>query len=652
MATELRAGSTAAPAFGLQGAAGALLYVALAAAFLAFLPGLSGGYLFDDFSNLGGLEILKNSPGADSFWQYLAHGIASPTGRPIALASFALQAHDWPMEPGAFIRVNLLLHLLNGCLLFWWLWLLVRCRGGSAAQQAAVPALATALWLLAPIQVTGVLYIVQRMTELSATFVFSGLVAYLIGRRLAAAGRERYGFLLMTAGLAWGAGIGTFAKENAALMPLLLLVMECTLLTELARPARWRLWSGVFLVLPSLALLAALSLKAVIGFDSYALRDFTLAERLMTEARVLFMYLHKMLLPWPSAIRLLYDDFGTSAGLLRPWTTAASLLGLVGVAAASWGWRRRMPYLAFGTGWFLGAHLLESTVLPLELVFEHRNYQASAGVWFAVAASLAALWSRLQRPLMRRIVAVAAVAYVLLVASVTLQIASLWGRPFEMAAWNADRQPDSRRGRIELLGVLLALGHNDDAAQIALDAARRWPDDPAFHLSLLRAACQAPAIELPATEEVASRVRATRVQVLTAVYLIDSITEQIELGRCGRIGPERLEPLVLAAFDNPKLLPQRQNVLLLYSRVLRLAQRPLEARAYFRQAIEVQPVMILLIQGVLDEVAAGRLDEARAYLERARHEPRISAMDRWSHRHDLERLEQLIDAVEARRGLP
>lgn len=635
---------------GQQALVGAGLYVALLAAFVAFQPGLTGSYLFDDYSNLGGLEVLKDSPGADAWWQYVAHGIASPTGRPIALASFAVQAHDWPTDPAAFIRVNLLLHLLNGCLLFWWLLLLTRCRG--AAAGAGVALAATALWLLAPIQVTGVLYIVQRMTELSATFVFAGLVLYLRGRQHAAAGNSPRALALMTLGLACGAGLGTFAKENAALMPLLVLVLEYTLLTALPRPAHWRWWSLACLALPSGLLFVALAAKAVLGFDGYQLRDFTLAERLLTEPRVLFMYLHKLLLPWPSAIRLLYDDYPTSTGLLQPWTTLASVAGLAAAALASWRWRRQLPCLAFGTGWYLAAHVLESTALPLEIVFEHRNYQASAGVWFAIVAALAGLGAWLRRPAMRVFVGIAGAAYLLLVAAVTVQVSSLWGQPFEMAAWNADRQPESRRGRIELLGVLLTLGYNDDATRIALDAARHWPDDPAFQLSLLRAACQARAIELPDAADVARRVRATRVQVLTTVYLLDSVTEQLELGRCERVAPEQLEPLVQAAFDNPRLVTQRQNLLLLRSRILRLARRPLEARAAFRDAVDVKPVMILLIQGVLDEVAAGRLDEARAWLDRARHDPRVSAVDRWSHRDDVERLAQLIEAVEAHRAMP
>lgn len=637
---------------GPQAIAGIALYSALLITFLVFLPGLTGGYLFDDFSNLGGLEKLKAGQDANAYWQYVLHGIASPTGRPISLASFAMQAHDWPNYPAGFLRVNLLLHLLNGCLLFLWLWYLCRSLALSDRARLAIPVATTTLWLLAPIQITGVLYIVQRMTELSATFVFSGLAMYLAGRHSAVLGHSRRGLFLMTLGLGWGGGLGVLAKENAALMPLLVLVVEYTLLTHLPRPAYWRVWSRLFLWAPALILVGYLMLRAGLGFEAYAMREFTLGQRLLTETRVLFMYLHKLLLPWPSATRLLYDDFPLSLSLFQPWTTAASVAGLGGLLALSWRLRRAAPFLAFGCGWFLTAHLLESTVLPLEIVFEHRNYQASAGVWLAVVASVPALWASLRRPLMRRLVAGAGVMYLVLLCVVTVQVSSLWGRPFEMALWNVQQQPDSRRARIELLGSLLGYGFNAEATKAAMDAAERWPDNPSFHLSLLRAACQATAIDVPPVDAMASRVRATRMQVLTTVYLLDSVTEQLELGRCPRVAPGVIEPLVAAAFENPMLAPQRQNLLLLRSRVLRLQDRREEARASFREAIELEPVMILLIQGILDEVQAGNLDAAREYLRRAEQDPRISRLDRWSHRHDIELLRELLASVEAKQAMP
>src|SRR5688500_16502326 len=85
-------------------------------AFLAWRPGLSGGFLFDDFVNLPALGAMGPVDNAATFWRYLTSGSADPTGRPIALLSFLVDANDWPADPAPFLRTNLLLHMGNGAL--------------------------------------------------------------------------------------------------------------------------------------------------------------------------------------------------------------------------------------------------------------------------------------------------------------------------------------------------------------------------------------------------------------------------------------------------------------------------------------------------------------------------------------------------------
>lgn len=93
----------------------------------------------------------------------------------------------------------------------------------------------------------------------------------------------------------------------------------------------------------------------------------------MTQGRVIYHYLS--LLVWPGADRLQLDyEFTVSRGLLDPPTTlaAASVLAAITVAAIL-GWNRaRWP--AFGWLFFLLALSVESSIILLELVFEHRLY--------------------------------------------------------------------------------------------------------------------------------------------------------------------------------------------------------------------------------------------------------------------------------------
>ncbi|WP_199096393.1 hypothetical protein [Dyella sp. ASV21] len=61
----------------------------------AYIPGLHGPFLFDDFANLPSLGA--NGPIRDwpAFWRYITSGTADPTGRPLSPVSYThLRAHE------------------------------------------------------------------------------------------------------------------------------------------------------------------------------------------------------------------------------------------------------------------------------------------------------------------------------------------------------------------------------------------------------------------------------------------------------------------------------------------------------------------------------------------------------------------------------
>ncbi len=626
--------------------AGLALYLALALGAWILQPGTSGGFKFDDFPNLGGLEALKSDPGPDQLLQFIVGGISSPLGRPLSMASFALQMHDWPSDPASFIRWNLLLHLLNGALLSWVLLRLAALLQLPARAALLVPLASAALWTCAPIQLTSALYVVQRMTELSATFVFAGLLLYLVGRERALRG-DRHGLLWMSLGLLVGAGVGSLAKENAALMPLLVAVLEFTLLARLRRPAAWRPWASVFLLLPALAIAGYLALVLVNPGPAYAGREFTLGERLLTEPRVLFLYLYKLLMPWPSAMRLWYDDFPTSTGLLQPWTTLPALLALAALLAAALRWRERFPLAAFAVLWFLAAHLLESSVLPLELVFEHRNYVASAGVWFALACGAQALAARASAAHVRAVVATLGAAYFALLAAITWQVATLWGQPFALTAWMGERLPDSRRAQSELIGALTARGHAEAAVRLAQAAAVRWPDDPSYPLQQMLVSCQVAEFAHPPAADLLRRIAGARSNVNAVVQHLDDLLSLLENAHCPVGLPLPVSALTEAAVKNAALRGQRQNRLLLHARALLLEQRTAESLEFYGRAADADPKMILLLHGAIIAIDVGDLPAARAWQVRAESDPRIEPLDRWSHRANLTALRQKLDELGA-----
>ena len=96
-------------------------------------------------------------------------------------------------------------------------------------------------------------------------------------------------------------------------------------------------------------------------------------ERLLTQSRVLVIYLTQTFWPAPSHLSFFYDDLLVSRNLLEPPSTLLSLVFVVLVLSAAIALRDRFPLAGFGVAFFFAAHALESGPLPLELVFEHRK---------------------------------------------------------------------------------------------------------------------------------------------------------------------------------------------------------------------------------------------------------------------------------------
>ncbi|HET6632004.1 MAG TPA: tetratricopeptide repeat protein [Rhodanobacteraceae bacterium] len=389
-----------------------LLAALLALACWLYLPGLGGGFQFDDFANLPALGATGPIDDWATFWRYITSGHADPTGRPLALLSFLIDARNWPAAPWPFLRTNLLLHLLNGALLA----LLLRRLGQSLAAQLAQPTttgsynegvggpnrtlrinlaalLGAAFWLLHPLLVSTTLYIVQREAMLPATFTLLGLLLWLHGRRLLQRGRLVGGVVWIVLGFGGCTLLAVLSKGNGILLPALALVIDQVLLARSGRtttgevanlddampPAARSAWRGLMIVLAWLPAAFVAAYLAHAGWHGMvhgiaALRPWTLGQRLMTEPRVLLDYLSLLWVPRPFTPGLFNDQIHASASLLVPWSTLPCLLVVLGLIVGAWLLRRRWPALAVAVLFYFVGHSLESSTLALELYFEHRNY--------------------------------------------------------------------------------------------------------------------------------------------------------------------------------------------------------------------------------------------------------------------------------------
>ncbi len=347
------------------------LYLMLLTVLWVYWPGTQGGLILDDFGSISPLEDLRGKP--ESIRDYLFADDAGPLGRPISVGLFALEFAFLGAEVGDLKRHSILLHLLNVCLLAWLTYGLFRWRRHSAASLLAITV--AGVWALSPLQVSTVLYTVQRMAMLSTFFCLTALVSY-VQFRTARTPLAR-GLWLGLCGFA--ALLAPFAKENGVLVWPILLLLEYFWLNlgnqTLAR-STWGyrfLWGLLALSLLLFLVLVAYRLEWLVA--SYESRSFTITERSFGQSRAILTYAQGFFWPDLAQLGVFHDDFmlgDEAAPLIDLLCTAVvlSALGFVIAGSVAGRWRP----LCFCIGAFLVAHLLESSVLALEAYFEHRNY--------------------------------------------------------------------------------------------------------------------------------------------------------------------------------------------------------------------------------------------------------------------------------------
>jgi tetratricopeptide (TPR) repeat protein len=456
----------------------------IALAWLAYRPGLSGPFLFDDFVNLPALGETGPVDDWPTFWRYVTSGIADPTGRPLAMASFLLDARDWPADPASFLRTNLLLHLANGSLLFLLLDLLGRRLGSQPADSRFAAGLGAGLWMLHPLFVSTTLYAVQREAMLPTTFILLALLGYARGRLRYEASAGASGLWLMAVSLTLGTVLATLSKANGILLPLLAWVVEATVFHVNAPAAdrRLRLFRWIFLCLPSIALLLWL-LQLGLDWNYQVSRPFTIGQRVLTEPRVLVSYLALLFVPRSVSTGLFNDSFSASTSLLEPATTLPCLLAVLALFGLGLVLRRRMPALSLAILFFFAGHALESTTVPLELYFEHRNYLPALLLFWPLARALAG--ARIALPWRFAL----AGALLLICAATTWQRASIWGDPKQLSRLWALRNPDSSRAQASAAIDLINAGHGREALALLDPQWRRKPEDLQIALNYISAAC-------------------------------------------------------------------------------------------------------------------------------------------------------------------
>lgn len=543
----------------------ATVLLLLLAAGLAYSPGLSGGFALDDFHNIVENKALQPVEwNLQQFIEAATSTSAGRLGRPVATFTFALDAWWHGLDPSYMKAVNLFLHGLTGLLVF----LLARQIIPIFQNRAGLPIsvwpalLAAAVWMLHPIQISAVLYVVQRMAILAALFGCLSVLAYLRARQ---APNTRTALFWLAAHLGTLL-LAAFSKENGLLIAPLILILEASVLRFKGDWRHLNHWvrGYVYAIVASCILAGA---YLVLFFDSfvggYTYREFSLLERVLTEPRVLWHYIGIMLVPIPHNFSLYLDGFPLSSSLLQPTSTLLAIGGLLGVLVwAIWRCLRGPSLLAFGALWFLVAHAFESTVFPLEIAFEHRNYFPSVGLAIAACGALS-LGSREALGTGSR--ALISTLVVGLLAACTYVVATYWADPLEHALISVEHNPQSPRAHYSAGTIYFGIIREQGPVEGPEDLSRyiRGAKQAEFHFK--RAAELAPNAISPLIQQIIlfgdvpesarlldalhNRLAATPLQPASGEEMYQLI-ECFRRGECP-LDDERLLAATIAATDNP-----------------------------------------------------------------------------------------------------
>jgi tetratricopeptide (TPR) repeat protein len=333
---------------------------------------LQGAWQFDDFENI------VNNPRIHLktlSWPEINNAFfATPQdilGRSMARFSFALNYYFGGLDISGYHLVNIVIHLIASIFLYL---LVYRTLNLPLLQEKygktsyAIALLAAVLWASSPLHVNAVTYIVQRMASLAGMAYVMSMYFYVKGRTAQDISRRVIFFLLCI--LAGGMAIAS--KENTVMLPVAIFLYDLFLIQGVTDGSIRKNRPIILLILAaSIAGLIYVSFfTAILDYQGWT---FSMKERLLTAPRILLFYISLLLYPLGSRLTLDHD-IHISRSLIDPWSTLPAILLIVCAIGYVLWTARRKPLLSFCILFFLLNHLIEGTIIPLDLIFEHRNY--------------------------------------------------------------------------------------------------------------------------------------------------------------------------------------------------------------------------------------------------------------------------------------
>jgi len=444
-------------------------------AIIIYSPSLHGDFVFDDQlikKNLF-IHITRLSQLTDLLF-------SKEIDRRIGYMSFALNYYFGRLNPFGYHLVNIIIHILNGLILFLLshkILTLPLDEGEGKENALKIAFLGSLFWLVHPIQTQAVSYIVQRLTSLSSLFFLLSLLCYLQGRVDQTHKRVGLFILCLLFGLL---SLGT--KQNAATLPLFIILSEFFFFQHKFFKVDKKRWGfiifvgGLFILISGIYLGSDYITRMSMGYEQ---RGWTPLERVLTQLRVVILYISLLIYPHPSRLNLDHD-FAVSHSLFSPFTTFLSLLFIIGLLSLAIFIMRRNCLVSYGLLWFFGNLVIESSIIPLELVFEHRLYLPSMGLMIVILGLCVSLPKREWGKWVSGLI----ILLLLIFSCWTYERASVWQGQFYLWMDASKKSPYKARPHSKLGNAYFKKGMLDEAISEYKKALTINPNFIAVHSNL------------------------------------------------------------------------------------------------------------------------------------------------------------------------
>lgn len=351
-----------------------LFLIALSLIFctLLYWPGLNGPLLLDDMANLSSL-FKTNISLSEAFSSIFSK--SGPLGRPVSMLSFIFNAVS-SQDIFYWKLTSFVIHLSCAVLIY----KLVRqitqqlLLEETASDRKFFAVTIAIIWLIHPLHISTVFYVVQRMTLLATFFSLASMLSYIIAR-------QQPKNSLFYQFLAWLVffPLAVLSKETAFLIPAFILLLELFIVNKTINN---KVFTAIFTAIIVLSI-AFFVYKTQWILNGYRLRDFSFSERILTQPRVISSYIGMILLPVQKSMGFMHDGFSLSSTLFKPFSTFTSILFIACLIFIAFFVRKKSPLISFGILFYFTGHILESSIFALEIMFEHRNHLPSLGLIIA-----------------------------------------------------------------------------------------------------------------------------------------------------------------------------------------------------------------------------------------------------------------------------